>query len=84
MLFHKGYNDSNVGLKTSFPFHGLSTVKESHYDRTLSSSPSHNQFLASKDFEFNQMPILASTKNWVGLSKGNKLRLWNKVKQIGK
>ena len=26
-LFHAGYNDSNVNLKTRFPLHHLSTVK---------------------------------------------------------
>ena len=61
-LFHRGYNDSNVGLKISFPFHHISTVKESHHDQTLPFSLSHKQFLTSKYFEFNQMPILPSTK----------------------
>ena len=74
-LFHKGYNDSNVSLKTSFPFHRLSTVKESHYDRTLSFSLSHKQFLTSKDFEFNHIPILPSTENLTSLLKADKLRL---------
>ena len=57
-LFHRGYNDSNVNLKTIFPFNHLSIVKEYHYDQNVSSYPSHKQFLTSKDFEFNQMPIL--------------------------
>ena len=70
--------------RLNFPFHHLSIVKESHYDWTLSFSLSHKQFLTSKYFEFNHIPILPSTKNWTGLLKENKLRLWSMMKQIGK